>query len=113
MKEKVLDKWDDPKFQSRYLENGYMSADTFKKATGEEQAAKEQEAQKQAEAKAKEAETRKKEEAEQSAKTKAEANGLQELLNKKVATPTSMQRPTMQAQTTKMRAVTNWSTKMT
>lgn len=84
LKEKVLDKWDDPKFQSRYLENGYMSADTFKKATGEEQAATEQEAQKQAEAMAKEAETRKKEEAEQSAKTKAEANGLQELLNKKV-----------------------------
>ncbi len=84
LKEKVLDKWDDPKFQSRYLENGYMSTETFKKATGEEQAAREQEAHKQAEEKAREAETRKKTEAEQAAKTKAEANGLQELLNKKV-----------------------------
>ena len=84
LKEKVLDKWDDPKFQSRYLENGYMSADTFKKATGEEQAAKEQEAQKQAEAKNKELENRKKAEEEQASKTKTEASGLQDLLSKKI-----------------------------
>lgn len=84
LKEKILDKWDDPKFQSRYLENGYMSADTFKKATGEEQAAKDKEAQQQAELKAKDEEARKREELEQADRTKTEASGLQTLLNKKV-----------------------------
>lgn len=35
LQEKVIDKWDDPAFQNQFVENGYMTENSIKKATGE------------------------------------------------------------------------------
>ncbi len=77
IQEKIIAKWDDPNFQKRYLENGQMSAETFKKATGEEDAAAAEKTKQEALAKEKQAE-------ESKLKAKTEAQNLDELLHKKV-----------------------------
>jgi hypothetical protein len=77
IQEKIIAKWDDPKFQARYLENGQMSAETFKKATGAEDAAAAEKAKQEALAKEKQAEEGK-------VKEKTEAQFLDELLRTKV-----------------------------
>jgi hypothetical protein len=77
IQDKIISKWDDPKFQGRYLDNGLMSAETFKKATGEEDAAAAEKAKQEALAKEKQAEEGK-------VKEKTEAQFLDELLHKQV-----------------------------